>query len=398
MNCPKCSYPNPQGVTYCQMCYEVFNRSAADRYLHAQRRARRQKESGSPPPAKETFREAPSISFPHVRNFLSQIDWAGMANRSIWILIDFFRTYYKELGMGAGLLTLGGLAFYFTSPAQRLSMFGSRLEYVYSTRKSVTYLIGTHTDLKSWSERDARLDTPLETSQRDEMGNVTVTATTLQKKSQKILFQPTEWIVNQSGQISQSIPLSHPSLKPCAVILKQGKIVNRTMTPTTRLGRALAFLAPRWPLGAQHTGSQWDEPVEWVQTLGDWKIQWKGKLHWKIDGVESWDKVNCLHLRYTAEVQPSLWESPDWARGGVHRVTYQGTAIGDVCFDRNQHQIFSNDFLQDGMLTIPIDNIYRIPPELRVGRTPRRHWGQNVSPEQGTIILQMKNRLGIHKS
>ena len=48
MNCPKCTYPNPQGVTYCQMCYEVFNKSAADRYLHAQKRARMNRKESSP--------------------------------------------------------------------------------------------------------------------------------------------------------------------------------------------------------------------------------------------------------------------------------------------------------------------------------------------------------------
>ena len=50
MDCPVCKYPNPPGATHCGMCYEVFNRSAAQAYLHAVKRERLEKEGGHEEP------------------------------------------------------------------------------------------------------------------------------------------------------------------------------------------------------------------------------------------------------------------------------------------------------------------------------------------------------------
>ena len=81
MNCPKCSYPNPQGVTYCQMCYEVFNRSAADRYLHAQKRARMlEGHPASPPPRAKPEPDAiPETRI--LREPLPKIEWTKLVQQ-----------------------------------------------------------------------------------------------------------------------------------------------------------------------------------------------------------------------------------------------------------------------------------------------------------------------------
>src|SRR6266850_803043 len=51
MDCPVCKYPNAAGATHCGMCYEVFNRSAAQAYLHAVKRERRLTEDPPSEPA-----------------------------------------------------------------------------------------------------------------------------------------------------------------------------------------------------------------------------------------------------------------------------------------------------------------------------------------------------------
>ena len=69
MNCPVCQYPNAAGATHCGMCYEVFNRSAAQTYLHAVQKERRQTEGVPEEPivadqAGEKWRTKPEASRP----------------------------------------------------------------------------------------------------------------------------------------------------------------------------------------------------------------------------------------------------------------------------------------------------------------------------------------------
>ncbi len=396
MNCPKCTYPNPAGAKYCQLCYEVFNRSAADRYLHAQRRAQRQDhpdaDSGDP----AAFTVTPMHP---VRDLMAQVNWTGFVSKVLASVRGFFQTYLKYIGMAVGIVALGVALVFFTSAKQRLQIFGSRLEYRFSQSQPVPYSVGFHTELKSWSERGGRLDTPLGTVECNEIGNVTARGDVPRNKLQQVTFQPTEWILSQSGQVSQVIPLSHPSLKPVGILLNaRGRIQNRVNPGSARMGRVLTFLAPRWPAGSQRTRAHWEEPVEWVESVGPWKILWKGKLRWMVAGVEQWHDASYLRLTYTADVKTSVWESPEWMHGGVRSVAFQGKSFGNARFDQTQHHLVSNDFVQEGTLTLFVDNIYRIPAELRVGRTPRHHWGEAPTPEPGQIFLQLKSRLGIHKS
>ena len=158
MKCPQCSYPNPQGVAYCQMCYEVFNRSAADRYIHAQKRARlkRGEPDPSPPPAAS---ENPGATYTPVDRILSEslpkIDWGAFLKRWVGRLQNIARPHAREIGLGTAFVSLVLLVMYFTSPAKRLQMFGDRMGYTFPPPKtSVAYLVSFHTELKSWSERD----------------------------------------------------------------------------------------------------------------------------------------------------------------------------------------------------------------------------------------------------
>src|SRR2546430_10245486 len=53
-------------------------------------------------------------------------------------------------------------------------------------------------------------------------------------------------------------------------------------------------------------------------------------------------------------------------------MTFAGSAEGNAYFDTLSHRLLNNDFIQEGALSFPIDNIYRIPPEVRVDRKSTR--------------------------
>ena len=64
----------------------------------------------------------------------------------------------------------------------------------------------------------------------------------------------------------------------------------------------------------------------------------------------------------------------------------QGVALLDVRHKR----IVSNVFSYDGTLTLPIDDLGRIPGELRVGR--------RVKGLPGEIKIRFENKIDIHKN
>jgi hypothetical protein len=392
------------------MCYEVFNKSAADRYLHEQKRARMEREgtpppSSTPPPNGAPSPEDSSFSLPippvgrKIGEQLEKVDWEAAMVWMSTVPIQFVKTYKKEFGLAVAVIFMGVLTVTYSTPTQRMKMFGAQMRYHVPPNASLGYLVTSGTQIKSWSERDNRLDTPLGTIQKDEMGTVKLSSGPPQKKNSKVWLKAQEWIVNQSGTMIQNIPMTHPSFKTSQIVIDhQGKIVNRETNYSVRSGRILPFLVPRWPAKAQRVGRTWAEPVEWMENIGDWKILWKGQLRWKVLGFEILDGRQCVRLTYVAQVTPTLRDSPFWAKGAVKQVVYRGTAGGEVFFDVKKRQLYTNSFSQEGTLTLPISNIYRIPDDLRVGRTPRRRWGQSLSEQPGNIIIQINNTLGIRKS
>ena len=405
MNCPNCNYPNPQGVTHCQMCYEVFNKSAADRYLHAQRRARMQRGDPPPPstpkpPSGQAIPEAPFAAPPRIlQESGPTIDWGALFTKTAERLFHLARSHRKELGLAAALILLGILFLRVTSPRTRLQVFGSRLDFAFPSNSSTTYLVTHRTDVKSWSELGGRLDTPLPPLLRDEIGTLVLKASAPKKRAQYVVLHPKEWILTASGSLTQNIPLTHPSLKPARATLKfRGPVLTRDAPSSTRLGHAMLFLLPRWPAATRRPGSQWEEAVEWVERIGDWKIIWKGRLVWELAGLETREGIPCIHLTYRADVRPRFGAVPSWAQGRVGQPTFQGASIGDAYYDPRGRRLLSNDFDQAGALRFSIKNIYLIPSDMRVGRTPRRRWGRPASALPGAIVLQIKNKFGLHKS
>src|SRR5262249_29210925 len=152
------------------------------------------------------------------------------------------------------------------------------------------------------------------------------------------------------------------------------------------------LILPRWPTKSVRPGDRWDESVEWVQAIGDWKVLWKGQLHWTMIGLDHRDETSCLHMNYQANLIPHLWDTPGWAHGAVRDPHFVGTVSGDACFDSNKRQLFANEMNQEGALRVAISNLYKIPVELRVGRTPRQRWGRPADAQAGVLIIQFKEK------
>lgn len=399
MNCPQCKYPNPTGATHCQMCYEVFNKSAADRYLHAQKRARRDREQEEG--AVQT--ELSPAGTPHVEH--SELQILNESRRGfpglelLQSIPPFFQRHWKLFAQMVGLALLGFVILHLTSSETRLAVFGDRLEYAFPANASLPYLVTLRTELKSWSEVDDRLDTPLPPAQRDEIGTLVMKASPPKKRAQYVVLQPKEWIVTRSGYQTQNIPLSHASLKPLQATLKyHGSLLSREGKTTTRIGRASAFLLPAFPPGRRRPGDAWEEPVDWVDSIGDWAVRWTGKIRWEMASFEMRDRAPAVRLIYRMNVRPSFVGVPDWAKQGIGKPVFEGMTFGDAYFDLKRHKMISNDFDQTGTLRFSIDNVYRIPADQRVGRAPRKRWGRPAPSQSGVIILQIKNKYGVHKS
>jgi hypothetical protein len=395
MKCPHCDYPNPVGATHCQLCQEVFNKSAADRYLHAQRRYLRDqghKPQPQPEPAEVDFTPVTRILKERVK-----INWGAHWARVRDWLQRMIVAYPKELAVAGGIILIGFAVLFFTSPAQRLVIFGRRMEYRFPANVPAGYLVGIHSEIKRWSERDQRLDTPLGIQAGEEIGNVKIMPAKRQRRLQKLVLQAREWITTQRGSLPQTIPTTHASLKPSTITLdRRGRIQDRTRG-SFRIGRLTPFILPMWPSKNLRTGAEWDEPVEWISAYGDWKIYWRGRLHWRLDGTTSVGGSIGLQLTYDARIAPSLWEAPSWAVGQVRRLNFTGTHRGQAVFNTRTHQLDRNDFTQDGALTFTISDLYRIPRDVRVGRTPRYRHGSSRS-QPGVLIFQIKDTIDIRKS
>src|SRR5258708_34308833 len=95
MDCPVCKYPNPPGATHCGMCYEVFNRSAAQNYIHAVKRERRMKED-SPLDQEAVIKTQHVLEEVKARPIV--IDWQGCVDRGVHL----FKIARKGLPIAAG--------------------------------------------------------------------------------------------------------------------------------------------------------------------------------------------------------------------------------------------------------------------------------------------------------
>jgi len=389
MNCPKCKYDNPPGASYCGLCYEVLNRSAADAYLRGMQRerlkAQRDQQREAEHPIQSLMNNAEQLA--------RRIDWGEMASA----LMDRLRRGRRALlwilgGLGGFLLLY--LLSYSSSLFHRWT--GTRLEYDFSGKAPVKYLVGYHIDLKSWSERQGNLDTPFAPLRIDELGNLLVqkSASATADGQTLVMVRPQEWIeIEYAGDAgrSRSIPPNHPTLTPASVRLdRRGTVQQRYFKFSPRLSKCLDFLMPGFPPGGLRPGRRWTEPVQWVDVLDDWRILWTGELHWRLSGETDCGQDRCVQLFYQADLRPQLRGAPSWAVGAIGAPRFDGKAQGDALFLSGRKRLYANTLKYDGTLRIPLNDLGRIPIELRVGRP--------VRGVPGAILLQLHNRIDIRKS
>lgn len=345
------------------MCYEVFNRSAAQTYLRAIRRQRREEDGPPPdePEAKIKFQREVQASV------FSRIDWATLANN----LLAGLRKYWKVPIAALILLSVGTVALQLLSATFWYEHVGRKLTYAFPVKTPLVYLVGMKQNVKIWSERQGRLDTPMEKRSTDEMGNLVVQRLPAKGKT-VIQVSAREWIqiLNEDqGSTSRNIPSKHPSLVPGKILLdKQGTVLERRANATPRIGKSLGFLALRMPKGMLKAGRTWSENVQWTDEFNGWKVAWAGKVTWTLGIPQPCRQGSCTPLTAMGDLRPTLVDTPVWATGAMGSVNGKASLQSRVLFDPGQKRLVSHAADYQGLLRVPIRSLERIPMELRVGR------------------------------
>ncbi len=380
MNCPVCKYSNPAGATHCGMCYEVFNRSAAQAYLQAIRRERGQANPEEEEPRVTIISQRVVGSSP---SFWERVDWKGLREQGLATL----KQYWKWPALGALVMGAWMLISALLSANLWYHLLGTKLRSAYLEKRPLTYLVGMKQNIKVWSERSGRLDTPMERRSTDEMGTVIIKKLPGKRNyTAKVIVR--EWIQilnDDAGSSSRTIPKDHPSLASGRIVLDpRGGILERRAGNSPRLGKALTFMAAKFPTRSLRLGDTWKEYVEWVDDYEGWQIVWRGSLQWTLGELVPCENAHCAQLSSIAELQPTLRRVPSWARGLTQRVTGKATAQGRAQFGTSQKRLSANHLAYQGLLRIPISKLERIPMELRVGRRVKG---------AGEILIYLDNKV-----
>ncbi|MFA5975459.1 MAG: hypothetical protein WC859_04760 [Elusimicrobiota bacterium] len=365
------------------MCYEVLIHSAAEAFLRSARRERLQAQQGGkiedPVFLGSVVSDTASVA--------KEIDWVELSRATAQAV----KRFHKLILWGLVAIATLGIIRLLSSTETWFFLIGTRLSYSVPPKISPRYFISFHYDLNTWTEKQGRLDTPLPHWRVDELGNVFLEkAKGSSAKDPKLTIRPQEWIqIVYRGDVrqSQAFPLSHPSLTPVSVGLdRHGFVVQRKFQLSPRLAKGVDFLVPRFPKGFLKKGRTWAEPIQWIETIGEWKIHWSGKFHWTLMGQQDCEQDTCTQLFYKAELHPKIWEAPRWATGAIGRPSFTGATTGNVFFNNNTKRLYSNDLKSDGILRIPLSNVGLVPRKTRVGR-------KVLGP--GEIVLQFSNRVSI---
>ncbi len=376
------------------MCYEVFNRSAADSFLRSARRERllHEKERGGTglPSETETLQQSLNRISGHLKETLPPLDWKEGVRQAR----EFAFPYRKPLWTLAGVLAALALFFWSASGHWWTRVVGLKPVYRFADHRPVRYLLTFSSDFKAWSERSENLDTALSHVRIDELGNFELRAAA-QKKSKRLEARAREWIVIQRDtthgtQQSAKIPISHPSLKGGSLALDaKGRISERNFPSNVRMGRALHFLTPDWPAKRLTPGDTWTSSVSWVEQIQDWKVFWSGSVDWTFNGVQA-GNADVLTFSGRMHVKPHIWDSPPWAKGQTKAARFSappGEAF--LVFDARHGRVSERRMAYRAHIDFPLNDLARIPWELRVGRRVRG---------PGRIVLDFSNRIDLRQN
>jgi len=382
MECPKCKYANGPGALYCQLCYEVLLKSAAKSYLHSAHQERKRTN------ALEN-NEEPSEPLMDLATAKQYIQW-DVVFEKLWELLSKNR---KGLLLGsAACLSLMTITF-LSLKTTRLHLFGIAFDYRLPKTEKMPYLIGFRYDIAMWSQSEGRMDTPFPKIDTEETGTIQLKPQSTQKMFRPYKVEASQWIKTTTlptGPQTEQIDGRHASLAPAILIIdKNGTLLDRRQNLSSRLGRSVPFLIPRFPQGTFKPGKQWHEKVEWIDTVGEWKIYWHGILTWTfVDYVEE-NTNHMAKLIYTASLVPNLWEAPAWA-GKMHiPLSFSGNAGGEAIWNIQEHVLTRNNFTYNGQLHIPIPELKKIPWVHRVGRL--------LATGPGEVVMEFNDRIDARK-
>jgi hypothetical protein len=290
--------------------------------------------------------------------------------------------------MAAGVMVVFFGIRHYQSPFTRLWLYGTRLALLPSTEAPPQYLVGLESHIDSWIERDDRLFAPLASAQLNEAGSLAVKPGPIWTIPRSIRIQVKEWTryrLRADEAESKTIPPGHPSIVPATVLIDgQGTVLELQSLDRLRIGRVITFLFPRFPKGTHRLGSSWSEDVDWMESLGDWKIILRGTAHWQVRGYETCSEGSCVRLVYRVEMSPAVLQMPEWARGKVKPAQGQITGTGEVLYDLEQKSLVANTLTYKGDISLPLDRLEQIPWEDRVGNT--------ALEGPGDLVLRLSNR------
>jgi len=291
------------------------------------------------------------------------------------------------IGLSIGLFGL----LYYLSPVTRLELYGTTFDHKVALSKPTSYLWGWQAHVKSWTERNGQLDTPLADETADEVSTLLIDRQPGTITQNVLVVKPQEWIrsLKSAGEFkNQTIPTNHPSIAPGKIVLdKEGTLLERNAGAAWRTGRSLQFLIPKFPKGPLRRGSTWTESLEWTETINDWTIGWEGELRWAVKDFETFDDHPCAKLDYEAALKPSLRQEAFWAKGSGRDIQFSGQAHGEAIFNVREKSLVSNTFTYAGTLKIHIPSLENVPEERRVGFT--------ISHSEGDVLLQVNDKMDL---
>lgn len=389
MQCPKCKWANEPGQPYCQMCYEPFNHSAAKSYLHAMKKERREEEKAAQESSARQALHSLDEAMTSLGAAVDQAELRRMLAKGR-TLLQRFRWALRGLGvlMGLGLVILFGQKLY-----AHFRLY--RLAYDYRDSPSVQMLVGFHSEIRCWAERQGRLDTPMLTEKVDNLGNVVIELQSRPKeKAQNLSIRVVQWVqmADRNGRSeNKTLPANHPSLAPGHLLIdKKGNLQARQYVLTPRLGKSAEFMFPAFPKDGLKYGQTWTLPMRWAEGIGEWAVLWSGEAQWTLKERIRCGDDTCAHLTYSANLAPKLVGRPSWSANATGSPNYRGQMNGSVLFDLNQHRVIDNHMTHSGQLRIPINDLGLIPREQRIGRAV-----DNIS---GELLVDFQNRVELREN
>jgi len=366
MLCAQCHQQNPEKSRFCQYCKEPLLEGA---YTSMQRIIQEQKNHAVKPRA--------------------------VLERPIP-----FKRLWKISGLILGVLVL--LTGLFVAGAHFAHAKVPRMPTYNKAIASQPYLISFTTEMTLTAERDGRLDTTIENRKREDIGRLELQPVNDSSSQNALSLSALEWVTtNRSLQNtfagedmdavaivnpSTALPLNDPLLRPLSMALDDRGALMRYREGGPFIQEAAHFIAPMFPRPGHFHPQQWIEPIAWQTQFGAWTVFWDGELLWRLDKEIPCGDHACTRLTFEGLLRPQLRTWPSWGPKNFPAQTHQGVLSGEALFDPKRGILIENTVEWQSHWRGRLDNVGRIPMEIRVGR--------RVEGE-GDLVMECKGRMTV---